>query len=253
MAEIVGKKLSAATIPVKSVLTGSEQIYINDAGVSKKTTPDSLKNYSGYPYSTMQDPTGFVSPELVVITGLGDNTIQLTGTVEVLWQGFTVAELVADYISPAHGTDTAQNYYLSYNGTTIAWNTTVWSFSDVQICVARYDATNAVWYYVRECHGLMGWREHEHFHDTIGTVLDAGGTIPAASYTLNSTTAANRRPNIDQTIVADEDLKSTLAAWTGAAYTQFRLGTAGADVNTLAAADIISLSTNNPYFNSPVP
>jgi len=253
-------KLRISELPLAGALTGNETTPILQGGVTKRTLLSTIKAWLKTYFDTLyqivglpaitKDPSGFGNPELVIITGNGDRTITLTGTVAAYWQGVVIPTLISGYTSAAHGTDTAQTYFLSYNGTTIAWSTSVWEFSDVQICIARYDADNAVWYYERECHGLMPWSTHYHFHDTVGTVKDSGGTIPAASYTLNSTTAANRRPNIDLTVISDEDLNSSLPAWTGAAYTQFRLGTAGVDINTLAAADIISLSTNNPYYNT---
>jgi hypothetical protein len=198
------------------------------------------------------ESTGFRYPELTVITANGDRTITLTGgaSVEAYWRGNIVPSIVSGYTSPAHGTDTSKRYYLYYNGSTIAWYDAVWTFDQLQIAMAVYDATNAVWVYFRECHGLMPWQTHEEFHRTIGTYKVSGGTIPSASYVLSSTTAANRRPDIDSTVVADEDLKTTNSALTTETYTQYRLGASAASIFTTGATDIVSLSTNQPYYNS---
>lgn len=196
--------------------------------------------------------TGFRYPELTTITGNGDRTITLGGgvSVQAYWRGIIVPALVSGYTSTAHGTDTTKIYYLYYNGSTISWYTDIWTFDQLQICVAKYDPTNATWYYFRECHGLMPWQAHEEFHRTIGTFKQSGGTIPSASYVLSSTTAAERRLDIDATVVSDEDLPTTNSALTSKSYTQFRLTGTEVPVYTLASADIVSLSTNQPYYNS---
>jgi hypothetical protein len=198
----------------------------------------------------VKEPTGFKNPELVVVTGDGTaRTVVLSGTVEAYWQGEIVPSLINGYISPAHGITITDTYYLSYNGTTVAWNNTVWTFDQLQIAIARYDSVAGAWKYYRECHGLMNWQSHKEFHETIGTYLQSGGTIPSASYTLNSTTATNRRPNIDATVIADEDLQSSLVALTSKSYTHFKLTGAGDEVETVANAEILPVLVNNPYYN----
>jgi len=196
--------------------------------------------------------TGFRYPELTTITGNGDRTITLGGgaSVQAYWRGIIVPALVSGYTSTAHGTDTTKLYYLYYDGATISWYTDVWTFDKLQICLAKYDPTNATWYYFRECHGLMQWQAHEEFHKTIGTFKQSGGTIPSASYVLSSTVATERRIDIDATVISDEDLPTTNSALTTKSYTQFRLTGAEVPVYTLASADIVSLSTNQPYYNS---
>jgi hypothetical protein len=67
---------------------------------------------------------------------------------------------------------------------------------------------------------------------------------------LSSTTAANRRPNIDETTIFDEDLQSVLPALTSKSYTIYNLTGASVGAYALASGDIIPLSTNNPYYNS---
>ena len=105
-------------------------------------------------------------------------------------------------------------------------------------------------YALRECHGFMPWQDHKELHETIGTYKESGGTIPSASYALSSTTAADRRPNIDQTLIADEDLTTTLPALTSETYTQYNLTGASVGAYTLTAADIVPLLANNPYYNT---
>jgi hypothetical protein len=96
----------------------------------------------------------------------------------------------------------------------------------------------------------MSWQDHKEFHETIGTYKSSGGTFPSAQYVLNSTTAGDRRPDIDQTVVQDEDLATTLPALTSKSYTIFNLTGASLGAYTLSSGDILPLLVNNPYYNT---
>ena len=195
-----------------------------------------------------KDPTGFKDNDNIIITGNTVNrTVTLTGTVEAYWQGKQVTALTSGWTSDPHGTDTAQRYYLSYDGSTFTWSTTPWTFDKLQIAVAFYDSVNASWRYVRETHGLMPWTAHQELHETIGTYKQSGGSI--TGFTLNSTTAANRRPDVATTYIKDEDLITINAALTSKLYTQFYLSGASTNNFVLSQADIVPLSGNNPYYN----
>lgn len=194
----------------------------------------------------LKEPTGFKDPGLVVITG-ADLKVTLSGSVEAHWRGEVVAELISGYLSPAHGTDTSKVYFLSYNGTDVLWSDQIWTFDQLQIAVAKYDASNSRWHYLRECHGLMAWETHQEFHNTIGTYKGSGGGFD--DFTLSSIIAANRRPDIEQTVINDEDLPSTLPALISKQYTQLYLNGADNLMYEINAADIVRLSVNNPYYN----
>ena len=221
---------------------------LNGAG-SIVARVDGNGNIIGNGNTITKDPTGFVNGDNISVTGNPINrTITLVGTVEAYWRGALVPSLISGYVSPAHGTDTAQRYYLSFDGDTIAWSTTVWTFDNLQIAVAFYDSVNASWIYVRETHGLMTGTVHQELHETIGTYKQSGGAI--SGYTLNSTTAANRRPDVAACYIKDEDLVTINSALTSKLYTQFYLSGAGAVNNfILSVADIVPLLANNPYYN----
>jgi hypothetical protein len=194
-----------------------------------------------------KEPTGFDIPENVVVTGNGDRTITLTGTFNAYWQGVLNTTIISGWTSSAHGTDTSKIYYLYYDGSTVAWYDSLWTFDKLQICMAIYDASNTRWYYLREPHGLMNWQAHQEFHQTIGTYLTSGGDL--SNYTLSSTTATNRRPQINATIIKDEDLPTTLPSLTTNSYTIRFLSSTNTVNYTLSATEIVPLSTNNPYYN----
>lgn len=199
-----------------------------------------------------KEPTGFVSPNLVVVNGdAGTRIITLTGTTTAYYQGTLVSALVSGWTSPAHDDTSGSNFFLAYDGSNFTWTENGFpGFDKLLIAYALWDNSNTTWIYFREPHGLMQHQTHKELHETIGTYKSAGGTIPSASYTLNSTTATNRRPNIDETTINDEDLPTVTAALTSKLYTKMYLGNASDSYFTVETAEIIPLSTNNPYYNT---
>jgi len=195
-----------------------------------------------------KDPTGFHEPSLVVVTGDSvTRKITLSGTVAASYRGELVAELIPTWLSPAHGADTTKKYFLSHNGTTASWSESIWTFDLIQIAIAKYDNVNATWKYYREPHGLMNWATHKELHETIGTYKGAGGDI--TDIILDSTVAANRRPNLSSLIINDEDLQTTISALTSKLYTQFNLTGASIENTVLDQADIVKLLVDRPYYN----
>ena len=61
-----------------------------------------------------KDPTGFVDPEDVIITGdSSTRKVTLTGTVEAYSKGVRVSVLTSGWVSDAHGSDTEKIYFLN--------------------------------------------------------------------------------------------------------------------------------------------
>jgi hypothetical protein len=141
---------------------------------------------------------------------------------------------------------------LHYCSLGFVFTTTPWFFDCVQIAFAQYEINNNGHHIgIRETHGLnMDWASHKEFHETVGTYLTAGGDLTGV--TLNSTTAAERRPDISQATVYDEDLRSNINALTSKLYTQRYIMLSG--VNNVRAFnveqnDIVKLSGNQPILN----
>jgi hypothetical protein len=203
-----------------------------------------LKTYIDLQANITNESTGFRYPDEVIVSYNGTTRkITLTGNTECYYKGVLIAEMVSGWESAAH--DVADGgYFLSYDGT-FNWTIVSWKFSNVQIAMVYRDGAN---FCLRECHGLMQWQSHEETHDTIGTYLKSGGDF--SGFTLNSETAANRRPFISQTVIKDEDLPTTLAALSTNAYTWLFLSGAAISNTDVDNTDIISLSTNQPYYNS---
>jgi len=198
-----------------------------------------------------KSPTGFTAPKDVIVTGNVDRTVTLTGTVNGYYKGEKVVALTSGWISSAHDNDTGKQFVLIYDGS-FSWvdYSTIDDdfFSNLLIAYAFYNPTDTEWVYVRECHGLDPWQAHKNCHDTIGTYRFSGGTL--SGYTLASTTAADRRPLISEALVYDEDLPSTILELASETYTQYYLNGAGGSANFVdAAADIVPLNGNIPYYN----
>jgi hypothetical protein len=93
----------------------------------------------------------------------------------------------------------------------------------------------------------MDWSTHQHLHIDRGTLKTAGGDF--SDFTLESTTAANRRPDISSTTLLDEDLFVTVPSLTSKLYMQRYLTGADSKVFVPDAADIVPLSGNVPFWN----
>lgn len=199
-----------------------------------------------------KESTGFTNCDDIVVTYNDTNrTITLTGTFEAYHRGEKIAELVNGWVSPAHAAGQG-TYFLYYCDDTnsIVFDTTPWRFDCLQIAYVQVNGHTMA---LRETHGFMPWTVHEELHQVVGTYRVNGGEVPSNSYTLNSTVAADRRPDVNQTIVKDEDLQSTITALTSKAYTQRYLSGSTPDrMFTQDATDIIALNGNIPYYNQNV-
>jgi hypothetical protein len=198
-----------------------------------------------------EDPTGFIDPEDVIITGDSANRqVTLTGTIEAYWQGTRVETLSSGWVSPQHGTDTSVRYFLLYDGTDFEWVASAALPSDfyknLLICWSFHNSSS--WVYQRECHSIMQHQTHREFHQVVGTYRASGGLL--GDYVLESTTAANRRPTIEETLIYDEDLPTTNPALPSGLYTRFWLSGANGDGTFgVDSTDIVALNGNQPYFN----
>jgi len=198
--------------------------------------------------------TGFAEPLDVIVTGdSATRTVTLTGTVNAYYQGEKNTTIISGWTSPAHGSDTAKQYFLEFDGTSIVWfdasaGLSETFYQNLLISFAFHDPTNSVWVYLREPHGLMPWQTHREFHQTTGTYRRTGGSL--TNYTEGSTTAADRRPDIESTLLYDEDLPTQNPVLNSGLYSQFYLTGADGDVNNaINQADIVPLSGNQPYWN----
>lgn len=215
----------------------------NDSDVEGDTLTDALDSLENDRTIT-KEPTGFVEPESVVVSYDGTaRTITLTGTVNAYYRGVKVPALVSGWESDPHNIADGE-YFLLYNDGGFQWTTTPWNFSDLMIAFVFRDGAN---FCIRECHGLMAHQTHKEFHEVTGTYLKSGGDLSA--FVLNSTTASERRPDIAETLIYDEDLPTVNAALTSKAYSWLYLsGANDANVST-DNTEIISVTTDQPNYN----
>lgn len=206
--------------------------------------------HSGNIGALTKDPTGFSNPQAVTITyDPTARTIALSGTFTAYWQGKLIPALTNGWTSGSHANANGL-YFLSYNGSAFVWNTSVWSFDQLQIAYVYYQGSGsaASTFAIRECHGLMPWEVHEEFHETIGCYRESGGTL--SNWTAGSAGDGARRPIVAATVLHDEDCITTNGSAAAGSYTQLSLSGSAADtVFVQGALDIVALNVNRPYYN----
>ena len=242
-----GKKITASTA------TSGDITYIAGSATT------SLTNFSSTTLSGIlteldntltykKDPSGFTLPESADVAYdpfTRKISLTLNGS-KILWRGKDVTTAVSTLITnmTAH-TDAANTYYLYYDGTQLQWSTSVWEFYMVQISFIKY-LGSGVGYGTHETHGTSEWNWHKELHENIGTYKNSGGTLTA---TTGSTTAADRRPTVGQTVVGDEDLNTTLPQLATNSYTLVYYSGASTVNYVLSNAEIIRTSGVNPIVN----
>jgi hypothetical protein len=198
-----------------------------------------------------KDPTGFVDPSAITVAyDATTRKITLTGTLDYYWRGVKKS-LVSPWVSDAHNSADGSYYLYTTDGATFAWSTTAWTFSDLMVAKAIKSTTPAHQFALREVHGLMPWQAHETFHETVSAYRDSGGALTAGTYAENTATDAANTPGFDEAIIQDEDLRTTIPAWTQGTYTTLRIGASSkATFDTTATLPFRSsgsyLLINNP-------
>ena len=212
---------------------------------------DSNNNELKVATGLVDDPTGFKRPEEVISNyDPVEGTITLTGNVTALWDGEIITEIFDGWVSPPHPLPaTAPIYYLFYDGVNFIWSEAIWAFPNLQIAIVlNFDGQI---FGTRENHGLMPWQTHRVLHLRIGTFLRSGGGL--LNYLEGSTVVEDRRPDVEQTIIIDEDCPSTLPALVSTTgYTQAKLtGTTGNETYNLSTSqpEIVELTGGQPSYN----
>jgi hypothetical protein len=239
--------IAGSGLKIRAALSGTDIKTINS------TTILGTGDFSLIPKTqntVTKEPTGFNDPASVIITyNSTDQTVTLTGTFVAYWQGEIIPALTTGWQSAGHPVTTNHIYFLYYNGTSFVWADNAFpGWSMLLIASVNYGATDK--YCLRECHGFMPWQDHKAIHETIGCYKSSGGTIPTASWVALSTTATDRRPTIDETVINDEDIATTLPALTSKLYTQYFLSGASVGAYAVEAAELLPVLVNNPYYNS---
>lgn len=103
---------------------------------------------------------------------------------------------------------------------------------------------------IRETHSLQDWRVHEQDHKARGTVLISGGDF--SSWVAGSTLSADRRPDISEAVLMDEDLQTTLPALTTGLYSWAKIRRTTTTPRFCIQtdnADIVERTGNAPHYN----
>lgn len=197
-------------------------------------------------FDSTKDPTGFISPADITITGNLDRTVTLTGTLDYFWRGRAYT-LTAPWISPAHAVGDGPHYLYSTDGTTFAWSTNIWAFDSLQ--VARHYKGR----YFRECHSIMPWQVHYNLHSSpLGNTMRlSGGSAVEGTFALNTAGDAAVTPDFAQAVILDEDLPSTIPSVTMGQYAQLYFSGSRVDNTTISQAFPYRVGSTYPLINTP--
>jgi hypothetical protein len=199
----------------------------------------------------MLDFSGMVDPDNLTVS-YDSSTRKITvthssGTIEYYFRN-QKKTLSSPWVSSAHDDTNGMWFLYSTDGTNFAWSTTPWVFHHTMIAYVNYGATDK--WAQRENHGLMPWQNHTQEHDLDGTYRKSGGGLTAGTYALQSDADADITMGFDEALVKDEDLSTTIPAWTQGTYTTIRLsGSAVATFDTTATLPYRVTGTY-PNYNS---
>lgn len=236
-------------MPSGSDYTRDGDRYLNTGAAGDTRLVRYTSEYSG---DITKDPTGFYEPENVVMSYDSTNrTVTLLGSISAFWRAKQVSALYSGWESTAHDTGDGV-YYLYYNGIAFIWSTELWEFDYLHIARVIVSNGETVKFCIRECHGFTYPPTHFNLHQNIGTSrLESSGLL--TSYILDSTTAVDRRPDVNLCKLFDEDLETVLPALTSKiSYSWwYRTGTDTVNIDN-DHDEIINLSANQPYWNENV-
>jgi len=199
--------------------------------------------------------TGFYSSndprnKKILVTYNGDKTVTLNrsdGVFQGYYEGLPIAGLTNGYTSPAISETTPTGlWFLYYNGTDVIWSQTPFLFSHCMITIAYFRTDGTFLFVVPETHGFMPESTHEELHKAIGAYGYSGNGV--SGYTLNSTTATNRRPTFEAGVIADEDKFTDLALMNGN-YTRSWITSGGSITSDWNNTEIIPLNGARPIIN----
>lgn len=172
----------------------------------------------GISYSAITlEPSGFpnqTDSTISVVNGTRTLTIAPVGA------SFSYYASAVEYTVSAPAavtwTNVAGLHFIYFNGATLTHSESPWDLTNpelVPVAALVWDTVGSTSIVLEERHGIQMDRDtHLYLHSTRGTQLVSGGTIPAASYTLSGTTDAHNSFAVDETVISDEDIRSTLTA-----------------------------------------
>jgi hypothetical protein len=135
----------------------------------------------------------------------------LSGSTFDIWVKGVKYTIASPHVSTAH-TATEGKWYYSYDGTDFTWSQTAWDFIQVSpVASVYYSSLKGSGVAFDERHtSLRSTVWHRWAHDNLGTLLPSGGIL--SGYTLATDTDAAVTFGISETVIDDEDLRTTIAA-----------------------------------------
>lgn len=200
--------------------------------------------------ATLSKWRGFVNPSGVVRTyDYTTRKVTLSGDTRYCWDG--ELKNLGTWTSSAHDAINGKWFLSSSDGVNSTWSISSFTFDIMHLAIAYYGASDK--FGISENHGCMDWQGREIDHDVVGTYRKGtGGGLTAGTYAVqpSSPTDADNTPGFDSVELRDEDLPTTLPAWTQGSYTQCYGNTSNTTIFTKAQSSIVPIGTTHPKYNS---
>lgn len=190
--------------------------------------------------------TGFIAGDGIAVSYSHSNrTVTLTGDLSYMWRGVKY-ELTSAFTSTAHAATTGSWYLAVADATnTPVWSQTPWTFDHVMIAYVNYQVLAVNSFCIKETHNTMDWRSHEELHSQIGTYKVSGGNATSGTYAENTPSDAGNSMGWDAAVVKDEDLLTSVPAWSDGLYTTMTVNGNQSVFNTTSALPFTA--TANTY------
>ena len=201
------------------------------------------------------EPTGFKSDVEEWNCDIGveytaSKTIKLTGAFTAYFKGKDVIRVNTGESwesDPCPNVVGEKHYQLRYGDSGWEWvASNAFDYRKLNVAYLYFRSNGDFVFGLRACDGLMQWQSKENFKKKFGTTLESGGDL--TDYIKESTTPADRRPLISQTVVSDEDVNTINLAKANEIYTQAYISGANATSNP-DQTDIVPLVTGLPQYN----
>jgi hypothetical protein len=223
-----GTQFQSGTVdPSFTATTGTiGSLYLNTTtgDLYQKKDSGSSTNWKPLDFSSITtEPTGFQNPDSWTVDFNSTTrvvTVTPTGTQAVYRRGtkYTFSAPLTITIGAVQG-----DHFVILNtaGSGLSEQSTPWDLTaDVPVIYVYWDTVLVDGFAVRETHGAaMDGTSHRELHETIGTYRVSGGTVSGITvYTppsdVTNPLLASINPDVAATVVADEDLRTTIPAFT---------------------------------------
>ena len=214
---------------------------------------NSDESYQHFDGPEQEWATGWVDGQnITTLFNPTSRIVQLTGDLKLKYQNSTVFSGTS-HSSIANSPGATQTQFYLHNGSGFVWQDGIpWEFNQAPVFAAVYNSLGEFLWGLRETHTNRRIPDHHrNEHYNIGTYRTTG--LDLTGYVLNSTTAADRQPEVTAGTIYDDDLESNLSAQVAADYNNLyftgSVEASGVPRLSTAETDIVRTSAGVPLIN----